>query len=196
VETDYDGDAKLHVKWTFVTGQPAKLEYSYSQIGDADFMGVTFDYPEEKITGMKWLGRGPYRVWKNRLRGQKFGVWQKAYNNSITGETWGYPEFKGYYSEVKWVVIENKESSFAVSTDDKNMYFQMLHPDREKAALKENNVEPAFPKGSIGFLNGISPIGTKFQSAAIMGPQSEKNHNTGNEFSGTLWFDFNYRTIP
>jgi hypothetical protein len=196
VEADYDGDAKLHIKWTFAAGWPAKLEYSYSQIGDADFMGVTFDYPEEKITGMKWLGRGPYRVWKNRLRGQKFGVWQKAYNNSITGETWGYPEFKGYYSEVKWVVIENKESSFAVSTDNKNMYFQMLHPEREKDALKENNVEPAFPKGSIGFLNGINPIGTKFQSAAIMGPQSEKNHNTGNKFSGTLWFDFNYRSIP
>lgn len=55
---------------------------------DADYRGITFNYPEEKITGMKWLGRGPYRVWKNRLRGQKFGVWHKAYNNTITGETW------------------------------------------------------------------------------------------------------------
>jgi hypothetical protein len=45
-----------------------KLEYKYSVKGDADFMGITFNYPETSINGMKWLGRDPYRVWKNRLR--------------------------------------------------------------------------------------------------------------------------------
>ncbi|MDB5030470.1 glycoside hydrolase family 2 TIM barrel-domain containing protein, partial [Mucilaginibacter sp.] len=61
VEADYQGAATLHVKWTFTTGRPVKLEYTYTQTGDADYMGITFNYPEEKITGMKWLGRGPYR---------------------------------------------------------------------------------------------------------------------------------------
>jgi hypothetical protein len=190
VEADYDGGGSLHVKWTFNPGHPVKLEYQYSQQGDVDFTGITFNYPEEKITGMKWLGRGPYRVWKNRLKGQQFGVWHKAYNNSITGETWGYPEFKGYHAEVNWVVIENKESPFTVYTTDKNTYLQMLYPAREKDALQNNNVEPAFPDGSIGFLNAISPIGTKFQSAAVMGPQSQKNHADGQPITGTLWFDF------
>ncbi len=126
------------------------------------------------------------------LKGQQFGVWQyKAYNNTITGETWGYPEFKGYHAEVNWVVIENKESPFTVYTNTKNMYFQMLHPAREKDALKNNNVEPPFPAGDIGFLNAISPIGTKFQSAKVMGPQSQKTHASGDPISGTLWFDFN-----
>ena len=59
---------------------------------------------------MKWLGRGPYRVWKNRLKGQQFGVWHKRYNNTITGASWDYPEFKGYHADLYWVVIENKES--------------------------------------------------------------------------------------
>jgi hypothetical protein len=190
VEADYQGAGSLHVKWTFVSGHPVKLDYTYSQTQDADFMGITFNYPEEKITGMKWLGRGPYRVWKNRLRGQRFGVWQKAYNNTITGETWGYPEFKGYHAEMNWAVIQNKESSFAVYTDNKNLYLQILHPAIEQAALPNHNVEPAFPSGSIGFLNGISPIGTKFQSAKVMGPQGQKNHNSGEPVSGTLWFDF------
>lgn len=27
-------------------------------------LGLTFSYPEANCTGMKWLGRGPYRVWK------------------------------------------------------------------------------------------------------------------------------------
>ncbi|MDN3548715.1 glycoside hydrolase family 2 protein [Mucilaginibacter aquaedulcis] len=190
ITANYDGTGALGAKWTFAPGHPVKLEYQYTQQDDADFMGITFNYPEEKITGMKWLGRGPYRVWKNRLKGEQFGVWHKAYNNTITGETWGYPEFKGYHAEVNWVVIENMESPFTVYTEDKNMYLQMLQPAREQAALANNNVEPAFPQGSIGFLNAISPIGTKFQSASEMGPQSQKNHGYSKPVKGTLWFDF------
>jgi hypothetical protein len=190
VMADYSGDATLHVKWSFEVGKPVKLEYTYTQTGDADFMGITFNYPEEKVTGMKWLGRGPYRVWKNRVPGQQFGVWHKAYNNSITGETWGYPEFKGYHGEVNWVVIENKESPFTVYTDNKDMFLQLYKPAREQDALKNNNVEPPFPDGSIGFLNAISAIGTKFQAAKQMGPQSQKTHATGQPVSNTLWFEF------
>jgi len=191
VEADYQGTgAPLHVKWTFASGKPAKLEYTYMQLGDVDFRGITFNYPEEKITGMKWLGRGPYRVWKNRLRGQKFGVWHKAYNNTVTGETWGYPEFKGYHAEVYWVTIENKESPFTVYINNKDTYLQMLHPAREKDALPNNNVEPPFPEGSIGFLDAISAIGTKFHAAKTMGPQGEKNSQPAAPIKGTLWFDF------
>ncbi|TCD11576.1 glycoside hydrolase family 2 [Pedobacter frigidisoli] len=190
IEASYGGMASLNVKWIFSAGKPAKLEYSYNQTGDVDFSGITFNYPENKITGIKYLGRGPYRVWKNRLKGQQIGVWHKDYNNTITGETWRYPEFKGYHAEVNWVVIENKESPFTVYTTNENVFLQMFQPDREKDALKNNNVEPAFPKGNIGFLNSISPIGTKFQSAGVMGPQSEKNHLDGKLITGDLYFDF------
>ncbi len=31
----------------------------YRQTAGVDYMGLSFDYPEEKITGMKWLGCGP-----------------------------------------------------------------------------------------------------------------------------------------
>ncbi|HKG07638.1 MAG TPA: glycoside hydrolase family 2 TIM barrel-domain containing protein, partial [Pedobacter sp.] len=190
VEAAYEGEGELQVKWTFRAGQPVKLEYLHSQQGEANFTGITFNYPEEKISGMKWLGQGPYRVWKNRLKGQQFGVWHKAYNNAITGDSWGYPEFKGYHAQVNWVVIENKESPFTVYTSNENMYLQMLRPEREMAALKNNNVEPAFPEGNIGFLNSINAIGTKFQDAKVMGPQSQKNQNNGELVNGTLWFDF------
>jgi len=192
VEANYEGAATLHMKWTFAPGQPAKLDYTYTQTGDVDFMGITFNYPEEKVTGMKWMGRGPYRTWKNRVPGQQFGVWHKDYNNTITGENWGYPEFKGYHSEVYWATIETKEAPFTVYTDNKNMYLQMYKPAREMDALKNNNVEPPFPDGNIGFLNGISAIGTKFQAAKSMGPQSQKYHLSGEPINGTLWFTFGY----
>lgn len=190
VNANYAGDATMQIKWTFAPGKRVKLDYTYTQSGDVDYMGITFNYPEEKVTGMKWLGRGPYRTWKNRVPGQQFGVWHKDYNNTITGENWGYPEFKGYHSDINWVVLENKESPFTVYTDNKNMYLQMYRPAREMDALKNNNVEPPFPDGNIGFLNAISAIGTKFQSAKQMGPQSQKTHADGTPVSNTLWFEF------
>ncbi len=97
VEAEYNGNASLHVKWIFTSGSPAKLEYSYIQTTAADFYGITFNIDETKLKGMKWLGAGPYRVWKNRLKGAPLNVWQKKYNQAITGEVISYPEFSGYH---------------------------------------------------------------------------------------------------
>jgi hypothetical protein len=137
---------------------------------------------------VKWLGRGPYKVWKNRLRGQQFGVWHKDYNNSITGESWKYPEFKGYHAEVNWITIESKEAPFTVYSDDKNTFVQLYKQGRAKATL--DRVEPPMPKGDISFLQGISAIGTKFQDAKDMGPRSQKNILNGDPIHGVLWFEF------
>ncbi|MBE9586207.1 glycoside hydrolase family 2 [Mucilaginibacter sp. JRF] len=188
IEAEYDGDAALHIKWIFAWGKPVQLQYSYKQTGDVDFHGISLNYPESKVTGVKWLGRGPYKVWKNRLRGQQFGVWHKNYNNSITGEKWDYPEFKGYHQEVNWITIENKEAPFTIYSDNKNTFVQLYKQDRANATL--NRVEPPMPAGDISFLNGISAIGTKFQEAKDMGPQSQKNKLNGEAISGTLWFEF------
>jgi hypothetical protein len=191
VNADYEGEGSLQVKWTFKPGQMAKLEYQYALKEASEFSGITFNYPEDKITAMKWKGRGPFRVWKNRMKGQQLGVWHKNYDNAITGETWQYPEFKGYHAEVSWVVIENKESPFTVYTADKNMFFQMLRPGKEKNALNDY-ASPQFPDGSLGFLSAINAIGNKFHPAKSMGPESQKNQNQGEIISRTLWFDFSH----
>ncbi len=189
IEPTYKGDS-MQVKWIFQSGKLPKLEYKYLTKDSADFMGITFNYPEEKINGMKWMGRGPYRVWKNRLKGQQFGVWKKAYNNTITGENWKYPEFKGWHSELYWVRLQNKEADFTVYTDHSNIFLEMLKPEKPKAA-NNDNTSPPFPEGNIGFMHAISPIGTKFQRAEVMGPQSQKNVRQSNEpLAGTLYFDF------
>ncbi len=189
VQPDY-GETKYDVKWVFQSGKLPKLEYSYSQRGAVDFMGITFNFPEEKVNGMQWMGRGPYRVWKNRLKGQQFGVWEKAYNNTVTGESWNYPEFKGWHAETYWVTLQNKEADFTVYIDQPNIFLEMLHPEKPKAQ-KNENTSPPFPEGNIGFMNAISPIGTKFQAATLLGPQSQQNiFMNYTPISGSLYFDF------
>jgi hypothetical protein len=190
VEPVYEGGGYFAVQWIFTPGQPVKLEYAYSVKGEAPCMGISFNYPEEKITGMKWVGRGPYRVWKNRLKGQQFGVWQKQYNNTITGESWDYPEFKGYHANLYWVEIDNKESAFRIYNEEENVFLQMLKP-LKPAGANNDNTSPAFAEGNIGFMNAISAIGTKFQAAEKMGPQSQLNMQLNYApVKGSLWFDF------
>ena len=189
VSPRYKGDS-LKVKWIFQSGKLPKLEYSYLTRDTSSFMGITFNYPEEKIKGMKWLGRGPYHVWKNRLKGQQLGVWQKKYNNTVTGQNWIYPEFKGWHAEMYWVKLQNNQTDFTIYSKEQNMFLEMLQPEKAKAAGNDYT-SPDFPQGNIGFMHGISPIGTKFQSANVMGPQSQKNIRQGSlPLTGTLYFDF------
>lgn len=191
IETKFKGEGSLHLKWTFIPGKPIKLDFEYQQAGDADLIGITMNYPESKVTGMKWMGRGPYRVWKNRTEGLQFNVFHKKYNNTVTGESWEYPEFKGYHANLYWVTIENCERPFSIYSETDNIFFQMLHPEKPNGATN-NFTSPAFPKNNLGFMYAIPPIGTKFQSPIDLGPRSQKNMQLNSSpIRGTLWFDFN-----
>ena len=190
VEPVFQGDGEFGLKWTFTPGRLVRLQYQYLYRDATDFMGIVFDYPEDNITGVTWMGRGPYRVWKNRLRGQQFGVWRKEYNNTITGESWDYPEFKGYHADLYWARFETRDMPFTIYTSTPGIFLQLLRPDRP-AGADNDNTHPPFPDGSIGFLHAISPIGTKFQKAEVMGPSGGKNIMLNNTpFRGELWIDF------
>jgi hypothetical protein len=66
----------------------------------------------------------------------------------------------------------------------------MLQPQRPQAAPNDYT-HPAFPQGNLGFMHAISAIGTKFQPAEVMGPQSGKNMQLNyTPMNGVLWFDF------
>lgn len=190
VEAEYKGKSNsLKAEWTFAPGMPVRLVCSFSQRGDADFIGITFHYPEDKIKGMQWLGRGPYHVWKNRLKGLQWGVWEKPYNNTATGESWQYPEFKGNHEDLYWVKVQTAEAPFTVFTENGHLFLQMLKtPDPKGAGNDHTTVN--YPEGNIGFMNAIQPIGTKFHDADVMGPQSRRNVPLNTPYKDILWFDF------
>ncbi|MDX9880834.1 MAG: glycoside hydrolase family 2 TIM barrel-domain containing protein [Prolixibacteraceae bacterium] len=169
IETQYsNGDWN---KWTISGNGLLDLEVAYEPADQCLFAGITFDFPEETIAGMKWLGNGPYRVYKNRMKGTEFGVWEKAYNNTVTGESgFVYPEFKGYHSGMYWVKVLGKEMpDFMVYIHSDDIFLRMLTPPVPK---HPRNTTIVYPKGDLSFLHGISGIGTKFTDAPASGPQS------------------------
>ncbi len=189
-ENGYAGPI-MKTQYTMMGNGWLKLDYSYLLRGHYDYMGINFSYPEEKVKGVKWLGEGPYRVWKNRMKGSNFAVHQKDYNDTATGREWDYPEFKGYHDRMFWAVIDNEEYPFTVVSATDNIFMRLFTP---KPSGHENT-DPTFPEGDISFMDAISPIGTKFKKPEQLGPQSQQNefhHRNDNQriWGATLYFDF------
>lgn len=194
IKVSYEGKQRYRFTWTMMPSGILQLKYSYRPENNEEMLGVTFDYPEERVKGIQLLANGPYHVYKNRLKGITFGSWTKTYNNTITGESWNYPEFKGYYSDFYAGNLHTSEGDFSIYTSTENLFLHLLNPGVPKALGKANSMA-VYPKsGGISFMHGITAIGTKSQKIEDLGPQSQKNitfANGGNDtMSGVLYFDF------
>ena len=186
-------------RWVFLKNGLLKFEYSMNLgYGDYDNIGVTFKYPEDDVESMRLMSYGPYRVYKNRMKGNVLKVHSKEFNNAITGKVWDYPEFKGFYKDFYWVNVFSKGACFSIINGSKDpLFLRMFTPEKPKHIWRDY-VIPEFPEGDISFLNGISPIGTKFNTAASLGPQGKKNRSESHRmmplpFEGKIFFDF---TLP
>jgi len=139
--------------------------------------GFTFDYPEKDVTGIQWYGRGPYRVWKNRIPGTNYNLWQKEYNNTITGEPDGltlvYPEFKGYHANMYWCKFQSDKTPFTVYSESDGVFLRVFTPEEPKGRdMNGGNTMPDFPSGDISFLYEIPAI-RDFKPVSQHGPKSQ-----------------------
>ncbi|MEO8562232.1 MAG: glycoside hydrolase family 2 TIM barrel-domain containing protein [bacterium] len=189
VEARYEGDLQ-RVVWRLSPSGWLKLDYTYRVRGPRSYIGVTFDYPEQQVTGMRWLGRGPYRVYKNRLKGVEFDVFHKKYNDTQTGLSWDYPEFKGFHEDMYWATLETKEAPITMVFGSTDQFLRVLTPSEPTAPGSEpRNTHVVYPPGDISFLRGIAPIGTKFTTAAQQGPAGQPNimGNHRPPYEDTVW---------
>ena len=161
--------------WTLLENGWLQMDAVYWPADSSVHMGLTFDLPEKIVRSVKYMGQGPYRVWKNRLKGGTLNVWDKEYNNTITGESYDYPEFKGYYKDFYWGQFRLQNNSFTVLCGSDDVFLRLLTPDPPVTRYSDV-VAPPFPEGNISFLHGINPIGTKFKDAVRLGPMSQKNY--------------------
>ena len=173
-------------RWRIYPTGWAKLYYRYAISGDQDYLGITFDYPESQVISKTWLGQGPYRVWKNRLKGTQLNVWQQDYNDAKPGREWEYPEFNGCFADMFWVTLNTQQGDINIVTDTEDLYLRLFTPAYGDSPT---NTAPAFPAGNISFLHGIPAIGTKFHPATSLGPESQRNQTSGT-YEGVLYFYF------
>lgn len=162
-----------------------------------DFAGVSFNFPESEVESVRWLGNGPYRVWKNRMEGGTLNVWNNDYNTTITGvPPLIYPEFKGYFSYMYWLRILTKGQPVTIVSGTEDLFFQLFTPGTPENGY---NTAPPFPAGDISFLQAIPPIGTKVKKPVDMGISGSQNmfydFNRWDDWhfrvkSMTLYFDF------
>ncbi len=196
VESSFDRKIAYNtLQWTIYPSGMLKLNVKYFPAEYlTNFIGLNFSFPQHELKGVEYMGRGPYRVWKNRLKGNQFGIWKKDYNDTETGENWVYPEFKGYHANMYWCKFITNNQPFRVFTENEDIFLRLF-----SAAFKTDqwhNYEPLFPSGDISFMQGIPGIGTKTQRADRSGPMAMKNifydyeKDPARALNMTLYFDF------
>jgi Glycosyl hydrolases family 2, TIM barrel domain/Glycosyl hydrolases family 2, sugar binding domain/Beta galactosidase small chain/Glycosyl hydrolases family 2 len=183
------------LEWTIYPTGIVKMEVHYFPAAYfTNYIGVNFSFPEKEIKAVDYMGNGPNRVWKNRMKGNRFGIWHKTYNNTETGESWIYPEFKGYYSNMYWCKFSTTGQPFTVYTSNENLFLRLFTPAWKTDQW--HNYEPLFPSGDISFMQGISSIGSKTQRNETTGPMGMKNifydyeKDPSRALNMVLYFDF------
>lgn len=171
-------------QWTIHPDGVATLDYTYNFSGVVDLMGICFDYPEEQVVSKRWLGAGPYRVWQNRIHGTQYDIWENDYNDPIPGETFTYPEFKGYFGSVSWMSIRTKEGTISLTNETPGSYIGVYQPRDGRDRLLYT-----LPESGISVLNVIPPVRNKVNSTDLCGPSSQPKWVNGPQ-TGRIVFRF------
>lgn len=165
--------------WTMLKNGILQLDYNYRPWDKIVMSGITFTFPEEGVNGAKLFANGPYRVYNNRLKGGALNIWDKKYNDVITGEVWEYPEFKGYYSLFYGMKLECP-TPFEVYCASEDVFLHLFTPSVQKNYDPRRNwTNPPYPAGNLSFMDAIPSVGTKFQTAENFGPQSQLHRFKG-----------------
>jgi hypothetical protein len=176
------GAGLTRLRWTLQADGWLRLDYQYTLEGEYAYYGISFDYPEEQLRSIRWLGEGPYRVWQNRLRGGWLGVHEIARNEIQPGETWNYPESQGYFAGLRWARLEGAGGPLWVASAQPDIYLRIGTP-----RFSLMNTSPDFPAGDLSFLHAIPAIGSKFAAPEKSGPLSQWSNASGPHTSSLVF---------
>ena len=179
------------LRWRIQPNGVLELKYRYPMRGAMDYFGVSFDYPETLVRAKRWLGQGPYRVYKNRMAGTELDVFDLAYNDPLPGASWKYPEFKGYFAGLRWLRLTTAQGPITIATPTPGLYYRLYTPKlgTDAGSVESRRLAVPYPEGDISFLHAIPPIGNKFAEADQTGPQGQPTPANG-KYEATLYFQF------
>jgi len=160
------------VTWRFLADGGAYMNVDYYFHGVVDLMGICFDYPEQLVKSKQWVGKGPYRVWQNRLEGPQYGYWQNDYNDPIPGETFEYPEFKGYFSKVSWMKLNTMEGQLGIEGLGLKIGVYTPRDGRD-------HILYTLPETGISILKAIPAVRNKVNTTDLNGPSAQPYWSKG-----------------
>lgn len=173
------------VSWTFGRGNGVDVSADYNFGGVVDEMGIMLDYPEDKVQAKSWVGCGPYRVWQNRMQGPQFGYWTGQYNDPIPGESWDYPEFKGYFANVRWMTIQTSEGAITIEPKCSSDFVGVYQPRDGR-----NHRLYTLPETGLSIMRVIPSVRNKVNTTDLNGPSAQafwaKNEGFKAEFRLTV----------
>jgi Beta galactosidase small chain len=172
VEATYEG-ALRRVTWKIHRNRNVLISYEYAYDGVVDMIGVQFESRPEEMRRIRWLGMGPYRVWQNRSHGTTLDVWENKYNDSVPGESWVFPEFKGYFRDWRWARLDTLNGSVTLESGDPNTFLGLFKPRDGVNGLLD------LPETGIAFLDVIPAMRNKFHTTDEIGPQSKSKKVSG-----------------
>jgi hypothetical protein len=176
--TSYDGRANIVAKyenptmtlyWGVTFEGKVSLDYNFTVEGEFDVLGLRFNLPDEVIKSKRWLGEGPYRVWRNRMEGGQFAVHEVDFNDATPGEAYAYPEFKGYFHDWRWLTLETTAGRLIAQPSPSNYrapFFALGKPRDGVDGLLD------LPDAGLSFLEIIPAMRNKFHTTDQLGPQS------------------------
>jgi hypothetical protein len=145
--------------------------------------------------GRTWLAVGLRGKKKNsrdqaqKALGGTFGVWETAFNTTETGfKDWVYPEFAGYFANVRWLRLTTTEGVLTLMIPDENTFVRVGTPEFPPEKLAGKTVVK-FPPGNLAVLRDISPMGNKFHNANQTGPQAT-TPLVSEPYHGTVYLHF------
>ena len=180
---NYRHGSLQHVTWRFMEDGGLYMDVDYYFNGVVDLMGISFDYPEQMVKSKQWVGKGPYRVWKNRQEGPQFGQWQNDYNDPIPGESFEYPDFRGYFWNVAWRKLNTSEGAMGIKTYAENIG---VYPPRDGR-------DPLFytlPETAFAIRSPIPAVRNKVNTTDLNGPSAQPFWSKGEgRFLAILHFE-------
>jgi beta-galactosidase/beta-glucuronidase len=184
VTANYELGSLDKAKWTIAPDGRIELDYAYNFSGVVELMGICFDYPEDNVLGKRWLGAGPYRVWQNRMHGTVYDVWENDYNDPVPGETFIYPEFKGYFAQVSWMDIRTKQGTIRITPETPGSYIGVYQPRDGRDRLLYT-----LPESGISVLDVIPAVRNKVNATDLCGPSSQAVWSDGRH-TGKITLEF------
>ncbi len=160
------------VTWRFLADGGVYMNVDYYFNGVVDLMGICFDYPETMVKSKQWVGKGPYRVWQNRQEGPQYGYWQNNYNDPIPGESWEYPEFKGYFSNVSWMKVNTCEGAIGIELMTGKVGVYTPRDGRDHLLYD-------LPETGISILKTIPAVRNKVNTTDLNGPSAQPYWSKG-----------------